>query len=210
MKLTNAIKYTIKHNHIDKIANQYRCKEYMLSQYGVVFKNSAKIDKARENIKPRSYMIEGDTYNGKEMLSMSERFNLNEYKRLRRCKTRVQQLCENGTCLFITLTFKNEYYNETNQDTRRRYAYRCLKALKAPYIANQDFGKDNGRHHIHALVNIDHVEPTIWKYGNIDFEKVRNDPKKVSDYIGKLTEHTLKATTKNCRVMYSRNIEWNE
>mgnify|MGYP003299460795 CR=1 FL=1 len=210
MRLTNTIKYTIKHNGFDKITNKYRCKKYMLSAYGVVFKNSAKIDNEISKIIQNNYIIDNYEYTGKEMEKMSEQFNINEYKRLRRCKARVEQLVNMGECLFLTFTFNNDYYKDTNQDTRRRYAYRTLKKLNCPFIANQDFGKLNGRHHIHALVNTDKVAPTIWKYGNIDFERVSKDPQKVGEYIGKLTEHTLKETTKNNRIMYSRLVAWNE
>lgn len=209
MKLTNKTKYVIKHEHIDKIASMNRCYEYMLKTNGVYINNYKYIENQYIDILFNKYNIDNyEIFSGYQILKMASQFNLNEYKRKARCYARVDQLLNAGKCIFITFTFSNDYYKSTSQETRRKYVYRCLKEMNVPFIANQDFGKLNGRHHIHALILADNINLKLWKYGNLDAERVWQNNEKVGEYISKLTEHTLKETTKNNRIMYSRNYEW--
>lgn len=53
---------------------------------------------------------------------------------------------------FVSLTFNDETLSETSAETRKKYAQRWLNTYCKDYFANEDFGKENGRHHYHAVV----------------------------------------------------------
>ena len=143
---------------------------------------------------------------GSDYVDECRRINNAYYSRKRRLKDRVNELLHSGTCIFLTLEFNDDVLRDTKSDTRRKYVQRYLKSISDKYVANIDFGKENHREHYHALVLIDWIDEK-WDYGYIWREKVRSysNPKKLSKYIAKLTNHAIKETTNRCCYIYSRN-----
>jgi len=116
----------------------------------------------------------------------------------------------NGDCLFLTLTFNDNTLNQTSAETRRKYVRRYLKQFNCAYVANIDFGSENGREHYHAVINTSRIDLALWRsYGNINVERVRNksielNKTRLSKYISKLSNHAIKETTRRCCLIYSR------
>lgn len=135
------------------------------------------------------------------------------FQRVRRCKLRIQGVVFDGDAIFLTLTFKDEILASTSQETRRKYVTRLLKRYCAKYVANIDFGKENGREHYHAIVQCDKENAEMvkkaWgkKCGFADFRKIGSeddDLTKTTKYINKLNAHCFKDSVHMHRVIYSR------
>ena len=139
----------------------------------------------------------------------------------------IKALSKGYGYMFATLTFEDKYIDEREPRTRRKYIKKYLEQFDG-YIANIDYGKDNGREHYHALIFIkseilDHFETEIhkdkkkqfrhfikqnqlpvWKYGYYSLEKeyenLQKDedksPRKLSNYIAKINNHSLKIEQK--------------
>lgn len=132
-------------------------------------------------------------------------FNIRR-KRRNRVKKHLMNMFKQGSCIFCTLTFDDNNYVDVSPQTRRKYVQRFLHRFKY-YICNIDYGDLNGREHYHAVVVSDKVDCKWWKYGNIDFEKVKQykqDNQCITSYLCKLTNHAIKTSTKNYRLLYSR------
>lgn len=151
------------------------------------------------------YQSYHDTAIGSVLWHEAEKVRKANNKRVQRLKKRITSLVDSGPCLFLTLTFTDEVLHNTNEETRRQYVRRFLSDY-GDYVANIDFGKENGREHYHAVLRTDkRVVYTDWGNGNCDGKKVlRNNPEALARYISKLTNHAIKETTKQCRVIYSR------
>lgn len=136
------------------------------------------------------------------------RVNDASYHRTKRLKEKIKRMITSGSCIFLTLTFTNQVLDSTSQDTRKRYIKRALKTMSDTYIANIDYGKKKEREHYHAIVLSAKVSQDQWKYGNLDYERVRveqeDSPVKIAKYINKLTNHAIKETVKQNRLIYSR------
>ena len=136
------------------------------------------------------------------------RVNNASYHRTKRLKDRIKTMLTSGSCIFLTLTFRDDVLKSTSQDTRKQYIKKALKTMSNKYVANIDYGSKNDREHYHAVVLCDKVSQDQWKYGNLDFERVRtheeDSPVKIAKYINKLTNHAIKETTKQNRLIYSR------
>ena len=145
-----------------------------------------------------------------EELNEIEKLDKSGRSRTRRLNKRVKKILLNGDAIFLTFTFNDNTLSSTSKETRRRYVSYYLKQYSNSYVANIDYGKKNGREHYHALVSASKVPCEPWrKYGDIDFERVRNrsietDIKRLSKYISKLTNHAIKETTKRSCLLYSR------
>ena len=115
--------------------------------------------------------------------------------------------------IFVTLTFNDATLERTTPQQRRLLVVRYLKAHASQYLANIDFGKDNGREHYHVICvpKTGSMPRKPWeRYGNPNFERLRHSksPKAVSTYIIKFTHHAFKEST--CqrglpRLIYSRS-----
>lgn len=117
-------------------------------------------------------------------------------------KRKISYMLTNFECVFLTLTFTDKVLNSTTQETRRRYISRWLKSKSDYYIANIDYGSENEREHYHAIINC-RVDNS-WEYGAINFKQITNkNEKALAKYINKLTNHAIKATTKQNKVIYS-------
>jgi hypothetical protein len=144
----------------------------------------------------------GDDWN------IAMKLNHNEYKRVKRLKEKMLDSVLSDNALFLTLTFNSDTIAKTSYLTRRRYVARYLKSQSAFYIANIDFGARNGREHYHAVVVGQNIDYKAWhSLGAIKGLKIaptRNDTTRVSKYVAKLTNHAIKETTKQFRLIYSR------
>lgn len=126
------------------------------------------------------------------------------YERTKRLKNRIAKLLE-SPCLFLTFTFNDKILLNTSSKTRRVYVRNFLEPLGA-YVANVDFGAENGREHYHAILQTDEkIDYTAWTKGALNGERIRKpNSVKLSKYISKLVNHAIKETTKQCRIIYSR------
>lgn len=136
-------------------------------------------------------------------------------KRVQRLKDRIQSMLLSGQCIFLTLTFTDDILNNTNALTRRKYVRRYLKLVSKSYVANIDFGSKKEREHYHALVFGDNINYSNWhKIGAIKGERVRfnkdsdnnSTNTKLAKYISKLTNHSIKETTHNSYIIYSKSF----
>lgn len=130
----------------------------------------------------------------------------NYRNRVKRARKKIENILSLGPCVFLTLTFTDKVLESTSKDTRKRYIKRFLHSISSNYVANIDFGKQNGREHYHAIVQIDKVDFTTWHYGAINGKKIAfvENPIALAKYIVKLSNHALKLTTKGFKLIYSR------
>lgn len=142
-------------------------------------------------------------------LDCAFRLNNSQYQKAKRVKDKINDLVLSKNAIFLTLTFNNKILSKTSSDTRRQYVRKFLKLCSKRYVANIDFGAENGREHYHAVVDTD-INLAYWhRYGAIKAERVRNtcdDLKRVSKYVSKLTNHALKVKGLQPRLIYSRNL----
>lgn len=129
----------------------------------------------------------------------------------KRIKARVTSMILNDDAYFYTLTFEDEVFETTSEDTRRQYVRKFLKANSTSYVANLDYGEDYGREHYHAIANA-FINEKLWPYGIMRVRKIGNntvDLKRMSHYVTKLSFHAIKDTTldysNKFRLIYSRN-----
>ena len=129
------------------------------------------------------------------------------YARKRRLKDRIVSMYIRGPCYFGTLTFTDLVLDSTAYDTRRTYVKRFLKSTCPDYVANCDFGELHKREHYHCVCRCDSLDLLSWDLGWFLFKPIRNsdaDFNRVSTYISKLTNHALKYSTNNTKIIYSR------
>lgn len=152
--------------------------------------------------------IENDmAKNEMELYREGHRINKASYARRSRLEKKITNMLENNNCIFLTFTFKDSVLDSTTKETRKKYILRALKLISDNYIANIDYGRKNEREHYHAVVVSDNVDRNIWKdYGAINFERIKqtSDSVKLAKYIVKLTNHAIKETVHQNRVIYSR------
>lgn len=151
--------------------------------------------------------------NNFEFFHEAEKINHASRQRSNRLYKRIEQFFDEAmlldlNLLFLTLTFRDDVLESTNPDSRHRYVSRFLKSNCLKYVANKDFGSKNGREHYHALVLVNgRLDYTSWLYGALNGEKVvysANSSVKLAKYISKLTNHSIKETTKRSVLIYSR------
>ena len=140
--------------------------------------------------------------------------SLKEYKKYkektRRVRRKILKLMVLGSCSFLTLTFNDDVLKSTTEETRRRYVSRFLKSLSNDYVANIDWGKQNGREHYHAVISGINFDMSDWEqYGFSDSRTIgRKDDEctssKISKYIYKLSNHATKRSTRRKKIIYSR------
>jgi len=209
---------------VAKSKPDYAFKSYLL--------NNGLYDNYRRANFDINWFLDGKTYNNKINLFSNETFAYNylenmlnvlpkEYKeciRIRmaehmrsiRLNHKIKEIVFDfdNQPLFLTLTFTNKVLNSTSNETRRRYVSRWLKENSIKYVANIDYGEKNGREHYHAVVlassNINYLS---WSYGALNGQKIINkNPYKIKNYINKLTNHAIKKTAKQNRLIYSRKV----
>lgn len=132
----------------------------------------------------------------------AQKVNFNFYKRKTRLIKRVENLLTEE-CLFVTFTFTDSVLQHTKQDTRRKYIQRYLKNYN--YVANIDFSPNKNREHYHAILQTTNIDLDGWQYGFIHYRHINiSNSEKLATYITKLSNHAVKNSVKNNRVMYSR------
>lgn len=160
------------------------------------------------------------------LVQVAKGMNNSRYKRRLRITRRIDEYVHGGYCQFLTLTFKDEVFEKTSRETRRRYVARFLRANCCAYVANIDFGNDGvvkkyidacgefhestAREHYHAVVFSGKIDFKEWhKFGAIKSEKIGRydrDLTKVSKYVAKLSSHAMKIDLgKAPRLIYSRD-----
>ncbi len=145
-------------------------------------------------------------------IKVAKLLNQGRARKSKNIKERITYMLEEyKQAYFITFTFNDSTLLNTNALTRRRYVIRALKNSSNDYLANIDFGADNGREHYHAVS----TQPLLqehWSYGFIKCIRIghsESEPAKVGKYITKLNNHALKRSTRgNVRfnpIIYSRD-----
>ncbi len=120
------------------------------------------------------------------------------WKMQHRIKERIEfMLTSNESAFFITFTFSDEYLPiSTEEYLTQQYVFDCLLANQvSSFVANTDYGKENGRFHWHAVVQSQHdIKHELWKYGSIHFQRIPKTslPLKLSRYLIKLQRHATK------------------
>ena len=140
---------------------------------------------------------------------LSSRYCKNYYNRNNRLSKKIEKIISDyESPVFITLTFNDSSLDLLSYQTRRKRVAEWLKSQSLLYIANVDYGKENGREHYHAISN-QKVNPTTWKYGACNVEMIYNkNSKALAKYINKLTNHALKDTANHgARIIYSRGLK---
>lgn len=161
-------------------------------------------------------ILDYETAKGLDMLYCNDsdfieasKINQSHYQRSSRLRKRIQKYLTMGNCVFLTLTFTDETLSKTSQETRKRYVTRYLKSQSEHYIANIDFGAENGREHYHAVVCADSIDYQSWHHlGAVKGERIRTSSLssvRLGKYISKLTNHAIKETTKRNAIIYSRD-----
>lgn len=154
------------------------------------------------------YYSQIDFYSREYLESL--KINHASFKRTKRLNDRIRFILENNDKVsFLTMTFNNAILATTSAETRRKYIIRFLKSFNVPYVANIDYGIKNEREHYHAVIaSADISRERYNKFvsnSSINFKLIHNDnTKALAKYINKLTNHAIKNTTKQCRVIYSR------
>ena len=133
-----------------------------------------------------------------------------DYERSKRLHRRVLEILAAGEkpC-FVTFTFNDKAFDRLNPDSRRQAVRRYLSEHCHVYVANIDFGAQNGREHYHAVCD---CSPTAaWDTeldnGFISIEPIRlkdATPVRLAKYVSKLTNHAIKVTTRRTAIIYSR------
>lgn len=137
------------------------------------------------------------------------------YKNMRKKKSRLKKKIEliiREYSYFLTLTFKSSVLESTNEETRKTYVKEFLKQYSNYYIANVDYGLENEREHYHAIIRAPQgtflfKDDKSFPYGYLKALKISTseaDIERLSRYINKLANHSLKATNKSHCVIYSR------
>ena len=218
-------------HYMSKRNIDYAFKSYVLKEHNDLIqkqKKSSLYDYAIQQLETNGVLMHILRHNNGDLLSSLElhqdclekglereyneviKINHASYSRVRRLKDRIETMLLNGDCLFLTLTFNDNALANTTSKERRVAVSRYLKQFNCNYVANIDFGKENGREHYHAVINCAKVKLIDWrKYGNINVQHIRNrniksDKTKLAKYICKLSNHAIKETTKRSTLIYSR------
>lgn len=166
---------------------------------------------------------------GEDMARVCKNLDDARYHRAKRARKRIGCSVLSGNAFFLTLTFRDEVFTNTNEETRRRYVSRALRDIGEKYIANIDYGSKREREHYHAIVepksdrlaswnngrrkyeNVPDLREWINNYGFVTIEPIgstEEDMRKVAKYTAKLGAHAVKESTLKGvnppRLIYSR------
>lgn len=149
--------------------------------------------------------------NQPNLVKVCDNLNKARYKRSNRLESYIEKMLTYGQCSFLTLTFKDDVLETTKESSRRKYVTRYLARFSPFYIANIDYGGQNGREHYHVVImHKKKIDLSIWfkKYGRIDLEPIRvKNADCLSKYMTKLTNHAIKDTGRSKRLIYSDRIK---
>ena len=152
-------------------------------------------------------------FSDSEMINLKElmRIKKNLVMRKYRYKKILRTWLDSGSqVVFLTLTFNDEFLNQGFDKCRQNINY-WLNYYCSDSMANDDYGKENGRLHYHAICilrdsnilkktiidafNIQHYNIPEYPFGYIDVQMViRSDSDNVTRYFNKIINHSLKQT----------------
>jgi len=200
--------------------SQYQTQQQQLEDYGIVADNEIKDIDYWLDKQARLYLSYKELGFTKEEEEEADRVNYAEYKRTKRLQEKALSIIKSNSAIFLSLTFNDKVFAEMSKETRKQKITRFLKKTCKSYIANIDYGDEHEREHYHALViplneKIDcNVYMKMFYNSDIDFERVRISrkkncdieatSKKIAKYTSKLTNHAIKETTQQNRIIYSR------
>lgn len=207
--------YTLK-DKINAISSGYHTKQNKIRKY--IFLNKLEVlDPQRvENIK-RQFNLK---YGSWELM---DNINKNRWKKKRRIEERIYFYVASSNAWWITLNF-NDHALSLSEDTRRQYVRRYFAKHYPHYVANIDYGSNKeyidrkgnkriatNREHYHAVILSDNRPNIQWEHGFSHIEKInihKLSLHKITLYITKLSNHALKNSTKNKRIIYSKDYEY--
>lgn len=140
-----------------------------------------------------------------------ERILNNRYCKVSRIKKRLVYLITHFDYLyFCTFTF-DDYFIKKCDRSKRDLIKHCIIRfdIDVNYILNVDYGKKNEREHYHCIIATNnngnlrnYLKCTYPFFTSCDsINKSNNDIKRLSKYINKLSNHCIKDSTKNKRVV---------
>ena len=135
------------------------------------------------------------------------------YCKISRIKKRlIYLLAYRSKHYFLTFTFNDNYINKSDR-TKRDLIKKCLESFSSDilYILNVDYGSKTEREHYHCIVgtnNDDNMKDfLLLNYPCFSYcqhiRLFKDDIKRVSKYINKLSNHCVKDSTKNKRIVYN-------
>ena len=170
--------------------------------YNIINYNKSRKNYFRNN-KTLSYFISNVKY---------ERILSARYMKVSRVKKRVVYLMARFQYVwFCTFTFDNYYINKCDR-TKRDLIKNTLSLISdAHYILNVDYGSKTEREHYHCILgtNFDLDVNQIFqeKYScfcsALKVRSTEDDYNRLSKYINKLSNHCIKESTKNKRIIYN-------
>lgn len=125
-----------------------------------------------------------------------------------RLRSRIEIMLNLGECIFLTFTFTDNSLAKYSTDYLCLCVKRFLNLYSALYIANVDYGKENGRIHYHAVALTGRVNFKAWKFGAINAQRIHSveDSLCLARYVSKLTNHSIKESTRRQSIIYSRGF----
>lgn len=188
--------------------------DFYRSKAGKLYFNKIGLTQLFNNLKRHDFV--NNSYNTEYMINDMRLYKalvsncVSRFQKSKRVKIRIENMINKYDDLkFITLTFKPEILENTTKKTRHEYIRRFLKENCYSYLANIDYGTQNEREHYHAIAVLNKPKELInYPYGfkNIKTINLNSlDITKISKYITKLKNHCLKVSTKNERLIYSKN-----
>lgn len=133
------------------------------------------------------------------------------YNKLSRIKKRfLYLLCRRKYIFFCTFTFSDEYIDKCDRTKKDLIKNAIMDSSDdSYYILNIDYGKNTEREHYHAIIgsNYDISFPLMVNYDCFSYiEPIRctkDDLVRITKYINKLSNHCVKDTTFNRRIIYN-------
>lgn len=135
------------------------------------------------------------------------------YMKVSRIKKRLMYLFTRFDFIyFVTFTFDDNLINKCDRTKRDLIKSSLLSFDKdIKFILNIDYGKKTEREHYHCIVATNnnsslsiHLKNTYPCFNKTELcNKKSSDLKMLSKYINKLTNHSLKASTKNKRIYFN-------
>lgn len=176
--------------------------DYMRAVHGVDIPSTMDYETAQSTLQSLVRMYGHDTVDKMFKRACSDS------RIITRLRSRIELMLNLGDCIFLTFTFTDTSLSKYNTDYLRLCVKRYLNLYSALYIANVDYGKENGRIHFHAVALTGHVNFKAWKFGSINAQRVHSveDSLCLARYVTKLSNHALKESTRRQSIIYSRGF----
>jgi len=198
-------------NGLTIIQSQFSKERYLAwCEYMRFYKETGLIDNTKikelDELNEQFKLYYGDDW------KVAQQVNNNRFRRTLTLKKRTLKAILSNNAYFYTLTFTDNVLSATSEKTRRKYVQLFCASQSDFYVANIDYGKEHGREHYHVIM-IGRVNFKDWrKYGSINGKPIRANVKdnvKIASYMTKLTNHAIKTTTKQQKLLYSRKKCYN-